>query len=160
MILDSFVPSTIAGGSWDDRALQGQLLNLPEEDQWILSRINSVIKEIEQAMSEYQLHQVTRTLMSFILDDLSRWYIQLVRPRMWLEEDAVIKEQAYQCIYYVLRRLSLLLSPFIPHIAEKMYNNLRLSEDLESIHMEDWKVADDSMINAELETMMDLITTL
>ena len=157
MILDFFVPSTTADGSWDDRALQGQFLNLSEEDQWILSRINSVTKEVERAMTEYQLHQVTRSLIAFILNDLSRWYIQLVRPRMWLEEDAVVKEQAYQCIYYVLRRLSQLLSPFIPHIAEKMYNNLRLPKDLESVHMEDWKVADESMINAELEAMMDIV---
>ncbi|TLN05055.1 isoleucine--tRNA ligase, partial [bacterium] len=157
MILDSFVPTLNADGSWDDRALQGQLMNLPEEDQWILSRINSVIRETEQAMTEYQLHQVTRMLMSFILDDLSRWYIQLVRPRMWLEEEAVVKEQAYQCVYYVLRRLSLLLSPFVPHIAEKMYNNLRLPKDLESIHMEDWRAADESMINVDLEAMMAIV---
>ena len=56
--------------------------------------------------------------MSFILDDLSRWYVQIVRPRLWLEGESREKQHAYETIYYVMRRLVVLLAPFTPHITE------------------------------------------
>ncbi len=153
MILDHFEPAS-RDGQWDPEALSPVHSRLSEEDRWILSRINSVAREVETAVGECQLHHASRAILSFILEDLSRWYIQLIRPRMWLEEDAPEKEQAYQCLYHVLRRLNLLLAPFVPHITEKMYGNLRLPAEPSSVHLLDWIYPDERMIDSELEGMM------
>jgi isoleucyl-tRNA synthetase len=153
MILDRFVPVS-REGRWDAGGLSESYPLLSEEDRWILSRINSVAREMEVSLQECQLHHASRAILSFILEDLSRWYIQLIRPRMWLEEAASEKDQAYQCLYHVLRRLLLLLAPFVPYVTEKMYGNLRLPEEPPSIHLLEWIHPEESMIDQELEDMM------
>jgi isoleucyl-tRNA synthetase len=108
-------------------------------------------------MKERQLHRATRALIQFILEDLSRWYIQLVRPRMWLEGESEAKTGAYETMYYVLRRLCGLLSPFTPHITEMMYENIRTPQDPPSIHMTDWWAGDDDLVDESLERAMDVV---
>ncbi|MDD1678892.1 MAG: isoleucine--tRNA ligase [Methanomicrobiales archaeon] len=153
MILDRFTPVS-QEGLWDPEGLSAIHSRLSDEDRWILSRINSVAQEVEVSLQDCQLHHASRAILSFILDDLSRWYIQLIRPRMWLEEAAAEKEQAYQCLYHVLRRLLVLLAPFAPHITEKMYGNLRLPAEPESLHLQDWIHPNERIIDQELEGMM------
>ncbi len=157
MVLDSFEPASGAGGLWDDSFVRTHVRDMPEEDRWIISRVNSLARTTAADMQEYYLHKVTRALAAFILEDLSRWYVQLVRPRMWLEEDSPEKRYAYETVYYVMRRLIALLAPFTPHIAEEIYRNLRLAGDPESIHMLDWPEADDSLIDSRLEADMAII---
>lgn len=157
MILDAFQPATAAGDRWDESFVREHIQDMPEEDRWIISRINTLIREIEEDMQEYHLHRVTRSLAGFILEDLSRWYVQLVRPRMWLEEDSPGKRYAYETTYYVMRRLITLLAPSAPHITEEIYQNLRLSRDPASVHMLDWPEADDHLIDAGLEGDMEII---
>jgi isoleucyl-tRNA synthetase len=108
-------------------------------------------------MREYQLHHATRALTAFILEDLSRWYVQLVRPRMWLEGESASKVYAYETMYYVLRRLMGLLAPFAPHLTEEIYANLRCPHDPESVHMLDWFSGDATLVNAELEAAMESV---
>ncbi len=157
MILDSFRPKTDADGRWDGSFVREHIRDLPEEDRWIVSRVNSLAGQVEADMQEYQLHRVTRALTSFILEDLSRWYVQLVRARMWLEEDSPEKRFAYETIYYVMRRLVALLAPFVPHITEQIYLNLRMEGDLESVHMLDRVEPDPLLIDTHLEAAMDTI---
>ena len=157
MVLDSFEPASGAGGVWDDSFVRSHIRDMPEEDRWIISRVNSLARTTSGDMQEYHLHKVTRALASFILEDLSRWYVQLVRPRMWLEEDSTEKRYAYETVYYVMRRLTALLAPFTPHIAEEIYRNLRLAGDPESAHMLDWPVADGLLIDQRLEAEMEII---
>ncbi|MDD3574329.1 MAG: isoleucine--tRNA ligase, partial [Methanospirillum sp.] len=88
MILDSFSPVSTTEGKYDDDYIVRSIREMPEIDQWIISRVNSIARQISTDMKEFQLHRVTRLLMNFILEDLSRWYVQIVRPRMWLEEDS------------------------------------------------------------------------
>ena len=126
MILDRFEPSN-RDGIWDDTYVRTHLPLMPDEDRFIISRINSVATTVDAALKECQLHRATRELVSFILEDLSRWYVQLVRPRMWLEGESEQKVFAYETIYYVMRRLTGLLAPFCPHLTEEMYQNLRCS---------------------------------
>ncbi|NLA99964.1 MAG: isoleucine--tRNA ligase, partial [Methanomicrobiales archaeon] len=156
MVLDSFEPAS-DDGRWDDSFIRTHIASMPEEDRWIISRVNSLARATAVDMQEYQLHRVTRALASFILEDLSRWYVQLVRPRMWLEEDSMEKRYAYESIYYVMRRLIALLSPFTPHIAEEIYRNLRLAGDPESVHMLDWPEADDLLNAGDLESAMEVV---
>ena len=157
MALDSFQPASDDGGRWNDAFVRDNIEKMPEEDRWIISRVNSLARSIAGDMQEYLLHRITRTLSAFILEDLSRWYVQIVRPRMWLEEDSPEKRYAYEASYYVMRRLIVLLSPFTPHITEEMYRNLRLAGDPESVHMLDWPKVDDLLIDSHLEADMEVI---
>ncbi|MCK9276779.1 MAG: isoleucine--tRNA ligase [Methanoculleus sp.] len=157
MILDSFRPASGDGDRWDDSFVRTHIRDMPEEDRWIVSRVNTLVQTITGDMQEYHLHRETRALAAFILEDLSRWYVQLVRPRMWLEEDSPEKRYAYETSYYVMRRLIALLAPFVPHITEEIYQNLRLAGDPESVHMLDWPEADDLVIDSHLEADMEVI---
>jgi isoleucyl-tRNA synthetase len=130
---------------------------MPDEDRFIISRINSVAAAVDTALKECQLHRATRELVNFILEDLSRWYVQLVRPRMWSEGESVDKRHAYETIYYVMRRLTGLLAPFCPHITEEIYQNLRCGNDPASIHLQDWNAGDPALVDASLEHAVDIV---
>ena len=152
MILDNFNPVDV----------KERLATLPlrVEDKWILSRVQSLIKKVETAMSEYNLHKATRPISEFILEDLSRWYIQLIRPRTWTEANDPDKLAAYYTLYEVLVTLTKVLAPFAPHISEEMYGNLvrNIHPDApESVHMCDWQGPDEKFIDIELEKRMDII---
>ncbi|MDD1683070.1 MAG: isoleucine--tRNA ligase, partial [Methanoregula sp.] len=156
MILDKFEPVSKAG-IWDDAFIRQNLARMPDEDRFIISRINSVAATVDAAMKECQLHRATRELVNFILEDLSRWYVQLVRPRMWLEGESEQKVFAYETIYYVMRRLMGILAPFCPHITEEIYRNLRCANDPASVHLLDWNSGDTALVNPELEGAVAIV---
>ncbi|MFH0967371.1 MAG: isoleucine--tRNA ligase, partial [Methanobacteriota archaeon] len=156
MILDGFSPASIEG-IWNPDFIVRSLREMPDEDRWIISRINTVARQITDDMKEYNLHRISRAILNFVLEDLSRWYVQIVRPRMWQEEDSIDKKYAYETIYYCLRNLCRLLAPYAPHIAEEIYGNLRLSGDLVSVHMISWFSGDERLIDPDLERRMSLI---
>ena len=153
MILDSFGPVT-ENGRWNGAYIAENLRTMPDEDRWIVSRVCSVATQVDAGMKECNLHKATRAIVSFILDDLSRWYVQLVRERMWLEGESESKRHAYETIYFVLRRLVGILAPFCPHIAETIYGNLRCGGDPESVHLLDWFAGDSSLADTALEADM------
>jgi isoleucyl-tRNA synthetase len=156
MILDKFEPVS-KSGVWDDAYIRANLTRMPDEDRFIISRINSVAATVDAATKECQLHRATRELVNFILEDLSRWYVQLVRPRMWLEGESEQKVFAYETIYYVMRRLMGILAPFCPHITEEIYQNLRCKNDPASIHMLDWNSGDSALVDATLEGAVAIV---
>ncbi len=134
--------------------------SLRPEDRWILSRINSLIGEVTEEMEAYQLHRIVRSISEFILEDLSRWYIQLVRPRTWIEQDDPDKLAAYATIYEVLVKLSRVMAPFTPFLSESIYQNLVRGLDgsaAPSVHMCDWPVVDAARIDCKLEESMSLV---
>lgn len=135
-------------------------LPLRLEDKWILSRLQSLIKQVDAAMSEYSLHKATRSISGFVLEDLSRWYIQLIRPRTWREANDPDKLAAYYTLYEVLATVTRIIAPFAPHISEEMYQNLVRNIDPASpasVHMCDWVKPRDEFTSTELETSMDII---
>ncbi len=156
MILDTFEPSS-TNGVWDGKYVAGHIGKMPDEDRWIISRVNSLAVQVDTGMRGCQLHRATRALTTFILEDLSRWYVQLVRPRMWLEGESESKVFAYETIYYVMRRLMGLMAPFTPHLADEIYRNLRCAHDPESVHMLDWFAGDATLVNSELEAAMETV---
>jgi isoleucyl-tRNA synthetase len=156
MILDTFEPSN-RSGVWDGAYIRAHLSHMPDEDRFIISRINTVAANVDAAIKECQLHRATRELVNFILEDLSRWYIQLVRPRMWSEGESVDKRHAYETIYYVMRRLTGLLAPFCPHLTEEIYQNLRCGNDPASIHLLDWNAGDPALVDRALEHGVDIV---
>ncbi len=157
MILDGFAPQTGPDGVWNGEYVAEHLTEMPEEDRWIISRVNSMARTVTEAVPEGMLHKATRAILTTILEDISRWYVQLVRQRMWLEEDAVEKVQAYETMYYVMRRLCTVLAPFAPHLTEHIYENLRTDADPRSVHMLPWCAGDAALIDAGLEAEMDVI---
>jgi isoleucyl-tRNA synthetase len=156
MILDGFVPAN-SGQVWDPSFIRANYASMSPEDRWIISRLNTLASVVGEEMKGCQLHRATRALITFILEDLSRWYVQLVRPRMWLEEESVEKVRAYETIYYVMQTLDALLSPFVPHLSEEIYGNLRLENDPVSVHMLDWPTGDPLLQDPGLERAMDLV---
>jgi isoleucyl-tRNA synthetase len=157
MILDGYAPPEDGYGRFDPSQILADLSAIRPEDRWILSRIGTLSSEVEAAMEVCELHRATRAISDFILEDLSRWYVQLVRPRMWLEGASPDKRQAYDTIFLALRRLVQLLSPFTPHLAEEIYRNLRLPGDPESVHMLDWPESDPSLTDKGLEKAMAVV---
>lgn len=155
MALDNFDPLKVSLDSVKDA--------LREEDRWILSRAQSVVKAIDEAMSGYLLHKAVREILEFILEDLSRWYIQLIRPRTWTEADDPDKLAAYCVLYEVYVTLTKLISPFMPYLAEEMYQNLIRNVDpnaLESVHMCDWPKVNEVYLDPELEAAMDTVRSI
>ncbi len=157
MRLDGFQPAECIDGAYDPACAAGIAGSGSVEDRWIISKINSVAAEVNETMNGYQIHRAIRKLQTFILDDLSRWYVQLVRPRMWLEEESASKQQAYDTLYYVMRMLIRISAPFIPHLAEEMYQNLRLAGDPASVHMLDWTEGDAALIDPGIEDAMRVV---
>ncbi len=152
MALDKFDPMQVSLDS-----VKGALR---EEDKWILSRLQSVIKTVDDAMSGYLLHKAVREIFEFTLEDLSRWYIQLIRPRTWTEADDPDKLAAYRVLYEIYVTLTKLIAPFMPFLAEEMYQNLGRNVDpkaLESVHMCDWPTVNEALRDPELEVSMALV---
>ena len=115
-------------------------------DIWIVSRLHQLITEVEQGLDNYNLQDATKPILPF-LDDASNWYVRRSRRRFWKSEDDGDKNDAYRTLHYVLVRLSYMLAPFTPFLAEELYHNL--TGDNESIHLKDWMPAgeiDNSML--------------
>jgi isoleucyl-tRNA synthetase len=156
MILDNFEPAS-TDCIWDDTFIRKNLSRMPDEDRFIISRINSVAATFDAALKECQLHRATREIVNFILEDLSRWYVQLVRPRMWLEGESEQKVFAYETIYYVMRRLVGILAPVCPHLTEEIYQNLRCKNDPASVHLLDWDAGNAELVDPTLEDAVAIV---
>ena len=126
------------------------------EDRWIISRINNLVKIFTRKIEELEIHSAARVLREFIVEDLSRLYVRSIRRRVWIEEQTWSKLAVYATLYYVLKKLNTLIALLTPYIAEKLYQQLRLSEDPESVHMLKWPKEDEEWINDELEDMMEI----
>ena len=115
-------------------------------DIWIVSRLHQLITEVDRGLNNYNLQDATKPILPF-LDDASNWYVRRSRRRFWKSEDDGDKNDAYRTLHYVLVRLSYMLAPFTPFLAEELYHNL--TGDNESIHLKDWLLAgeiDNSML--------------
>lgn len=155
MVLDKFDPSKVP--------LESVKGHMRKEDRWILSRAQTLINDVNKAMDQYTLHRALRSINEFVLEDLSRWYVQLIRPRTWVEADDPDKLAVYRVLYEVFVIMTRVIAPFMPHLAEEMYQNLVRNvypNAPESVHMNDWPVADESLIDKELETHMDMIRSM
>ena len=104
-------------------------------DIWIVSRLHQLVNDVEKGLDGYNLQDATKPILPF-LDDASNWYVRRSRRRFWKSEDDGDKNDAYRTLHYVLVRLSYILAPFTPFLAEELYHNL--TGDDESIHLKDW----------------------
>ena len=149
MALDEFSPA----------GLEESDMILRFEDRWIISRANTLVKEVSQDLEKLFFHKATRKINNFILEDLSRWYVRLIRGRTWVESDDPDKLGAYYSLYTAIVKLISVLCPIAPHISEEIYENLVRGvnpDAFESIHMTDWEYDEDA-IDLELEAEMDVV---
>lgn len=145
-------------------------------DKWIISELQTLIREVNENMESYELTRAARLFPKFI-DNLSNWYIRRSRRRFWKSESDSDKKEAYETLHYVLITLSKLMAPFTPFIAEEIYRNLTSSSPLSgetpaispqtgetvlSVHLADFPEADkkliDEKLNEEMAKVRDIIT--
>ena len=130
----------------------------PEIDRWILSELNSLILEVDNAYSSYEPTRAGRAIAEFVDAHLSNWYVRLSRRRFWKSEDNQDKLSAYQTLYTCLETVARLSSPIAPFFSEQLYrdlNNVTGRNKAESVHLTDFPVADKTFIDKALEERME-----
>ncbi|PIQ77035.1 isoleucine--tRNA ligase [Candidatus Peregrinibacteria bacterium CG11_big_fil_rev_8_21_14_0_20_46_8] len=125
-------------------------------DQWMVSETNALIAEVTHQMDAYNFTRATRPMIEFI-DLLSNWYVRRSRRRFWKSENDQDKAGAYYTLHYVLTRFSLLLAPFSPMIADKIYKNLTGKR---SVHLADWPKMDTNRIDTKLNEEIRVVRTI
>lgn len=128
-----------------------------ESDQWVLSRLNSLIKQVDELYEAYDLTNAARAIQTFVSDELSNWYVRLNRKRFWKGEYDAGKEAAYQTLCECLVKVAKIGSPIAPFYFEKVYSDLNSvikDSDFGSIHHGFYPEVEESVINASLETKM------
>lgn len=130
---------------------------LPVMDKWVLSKLNSLINEVDDDLGNYRITETARALSDFV-DKLSNWYVRRSRERFWVSDMTEDKINAYMTLYTVLVTFCKLAAPMIPFMTEDIYQNLVRSIDKsapESIHLCDFPQANEAYIDSELEARMD-----
>ena len=141
MRLDGFDPSET---SLDD-------VSLELEDEWVLSRLQTVEAEMTEGWEEFRQDRALNALLDFVVEDVSRFYVQSVRERMWEEADSDSKRAAYATFYEVLSEVVALLAPYAPFVAESMYGTLTGDDGFDTVHMRDWPEPDANYRDPDLE---------
>ena len=128
-----------------------------EIDKWLLSKYNRLVMNVTEDMNSYDLNQVVRKITSFVSDDLSNWYIRRNRNRFWASDLDNSKKSVYITTYEVLLGLCKLCAPIIPFTTEEIYIKLTGND---SVHLEDYPIANTNLIDDKLEEKMDLVINL
>lgn len=137
--------------------------NRPEIDRWILSELNLLIKEVKAFYEDYEPTRVARAISNFVNDNLSNWYVRLCRRRFWKGDYSEDKISAYQTLYTCLETVSKLSAPIAPFFMDQLYQDLNKvtgKETAESIHLTDFPVADESLIDQDLVEKTHLAQTI
>ena len=146
--IDGYKPST-------DDPSAGQRAQI---DRWIISRLNTLIEEVDKSLAENDITRGARAIADFTVDDLSNWYVRRSRRRFWGSDDENDKKAAYRTLFDCLLTVAKLMAPIAPFLSEDIY--LRLTENLEgylqSIHLCDFPVSDGSLRDKQIEDAMDI----
>ena len=131
----------------------------PEIDRWILSLLNSLIKDVDACYNDYEPTKAGRLITDFVNDNLSNWYVRLNRKRFWGSSMSADKLSAYQTLYTCLETVAKLMAPIAPFYADRLYMDLISvtgRDSVVSVHLANFPVADESLINTELEARMQM----
>jgi len=131
----------------------------PEIDRWILSVLNTLIKEVDTCYNEYEPTKAGRLISDFVNDNLSNWYVRLNRKRFWGGEFTQDKLSAYQTLYTCLETVAKLMAPISPFYADRLYTDLITAtgrDNVVSVHLAEFPKYQKEMINKELETRMQM----
>ncbi|WP_077368888.1 isoleucine--tRNA ligase [Anaerosalibacter sp. Marseille-P3206] len=141
----------------DPREFSVAYSDRPELDRWILSKYNSLLKNVEEDMNEFDLTRAVRRIQEFINEDMSNWYIRRSRRRFWATELDEDKKAVYLTTYEILVGLCKVTAPFVPFMSEEMYR--KLTGGL-SVHLENYPRVYEELIDKKLEDKMDLVRDL
>ncbi len=144
---------------FDNSAAQIAVAERPVMDRWILSELNSLTKEVRESLDDFEPTRAGRLITNFVNDYLSNWYVHLTRDRYWGSSMSTDKLAAYQTLYSCLETVSRLMSPIAPFYADRLYRDLTAVAQPGapiSVHLADYPVCDDSLVDKELETRMEL----
>jgi len=144
--VDGYVPSVATESQQTERR--------PEIDRWILSCLNTLIKKVTAEMDNYDPTRAGRYIDQFVNDDLSNWYVRLNRKRFWGKEMDADKRSAYDTLYTCLMTVAKLIAPFAPFYADQLYRDL--GGEKTSVHLDDFPVSDEQLIDTELEARMEM----
>ncbi len=126
-------------------------------DKWLLSKYNTLVKNVTNAMDSFDLNKTTHYIQDFVCDDLSNWYIRRNRRRFWGSKLDSSKKAVYKTTYDVLVGVCQLIAPIVPFISDEIYTKLTGEE---SVHLSDYPKCNEKLINKELEEKMDLVIEL
>ena len=144
---------------FDNSAAQIAVAERPVMDRWILSELNSLTKEVRESLDDFEPTRAGRLITNFVNDYLSNWYVHLTRDRYWGSSMSDDKLAAYQTLYTCLETVSRLMSPVAPFYADRLYRDLTAVAQPGapvSVHLADYPVCDESLVDKELETRMEL----
>ncbi|MCR4768602.1 MAG: isoleucine--tRNA ligase [Bacteroidaceae bacterium] len=131
----------------------------PEIDHWVLSELNTLIKNVEQSYNDYEPTRAGRLIQTFVVDNLSNWYVRLNRKRFWGGGMTQDKLSAYQTLYTCLETIARLIAPIAPFYADRLYTDLHKAcgqECKDSVHLDKFPEANQALIDTELEQCMEL----
>jgi isoleucyl-tRNA synthetase len=146
MLLDNFKP--------EDWPLEKVEAHFENEDKWLLSRCQSVQREMTTNLEGLRLHRAARSLLDFVTEDISRFYIRLIRRRTWIDAEEMGKTAAYAALHYALSVAVKLMAPVAPYVTEELYH--ALTTDVESVHNCGWPPFAEGLFNIELEKDMEV----
>ncbi|WP_395093562.1 isoleucine--tRNA ligase [Vaginella massiliensis] len=130
-----------------------------ELDQWILSELNTLVKNVDKFYAEYEPTKATRAIQEFVIDNLSNWYVRLSRRRFWKGDYSTDKIAAYQTLYTVLETVAILASPVAPFFMDRLYKDLNAvtgKNPAESVHLALIPAVDEKLINKKLQAQTHL----
>lgn len=140
--------------------VSSEKVELQAIDRWALSKLNSLVKKVNDYLADYQLTPATRAIQDFV-EELSNWYVRRNRERFWASANDSSKMAAYRTLFTILETLSRLLAPFTPFLADEIWHTLHAPQAegtyLESVHLANYPEANLSLIDSELEKEMDLL---
>jgi len=125
-------------------------------DKWIISRFNGLSEKVINNLEKYDVVSAARLIEGFV-DEFSNWYIRRSRTRLQKPKDKREKEEVSQTLYWILFKLSKLIAPFTPFISEEIYQNLKTTKDVQSVHLCSYPKSDKKQINSRLESKMDKV---
>lgn len=144
---------------FDGKAVELPLEKRPEIDRWIISELNTLIKNVTEAFEDYEPTRAGRMISTFVIDNLSNWYVRLCRKRFWAGEMDDDKLSAYQTLYRCLFTVSKLMAPIAPFYADRLYGDLKAASaenGCVSVHLSAFPKAEASEIDTTLEQRMEL----
>ncbi len=147
--------ANIDGFTFAEPAVQ----NRPEIDRWILSKLNSLIKDVKNALDSYEPTKAGRLIQQFVTDELSNWYVRLCRRRFWKGDYTENKISAYQTLYTCLETVAILGSPIAPFYMDQLFSDLNSitgRHEVESVHLADFPKANEAEIDIDLEEKMSI----
>lgn len=127
--------------------------NRPEIDRWILSELNLLVKEVTEFYNDYEPTKIARAINNFVNDNLSNWYVRLCRRRFWKGDYSEDKISAYQTLYTCLETVAKISAPIAPFFMDQLYQDLNKitgKDSAESVHLTDFPIADESLIDQDL----------